>query len=271
MIAVSTATEIKAITPEALEGVVVELIERVLSGSFACRTGFASVEDVDVAVSKDLFAQVKFTMASGSGKSWLAESLRRHAVPLSDLAGERERSVLMLFDVTDSGQLDLVQLLADQAKSEGRLGELIELLAPEHVPSKATVEQARGNAELRVRFLDEFESVSSAELAELVSSRSKNRAALAYNWRSQRRVFSIPVGREQRYPLFQIDLEAGEPKPAVAQVLASLQEAGLEGWQLALWFAGPLASLDDRRPVDLLDTEPELVVNAARAVAAIPQ
>jgi hypothetical protein len=267
----SNATKIKAITSEGLEGILVELIERLLIGSLAHGTGVAAVEDVDIVVGKDLFAQVKLTMASSSGKTWLAESLRRHAVPLSDLVSDRDRSVLMLFDVTDSSQHDLVRVLADQMQSEGRLGELIELLAPEHVPSKATVEQARGNAELRARFLDEFESVSSTELAELVSSRSKNRAALAYNWRSQQRVFSIPVGREQRYPLFQIDLQAGEPKPVVAQMLSSLRVAGLDGWQLALWFAGPLASLDDRRPVDLLDTEPEHVVDSARAVAAIPQ
>jgi hypothetical protein len=271
MSAVNTSTKIKTITPEGLEGVLVELIEHLLSGSFASGSAVAAVEDVDVVVNKDLFAQVKLTMASGSGKSWLAESLRRHAVPLSNLVSEQERSVIVLFDVTDSSQRDLVHVLADQAKSEGRLAELIEVLAPEHVPSKATVEQARGNAELRIRFLDEFESVSSAELAELVSSRSKNRAALAYNWRSQGRIFSIPVGREQRYPLFQVDLEASEPKQAVAEVLSALGEAGLEGWQLALWFAGPLASLDGRRPVELLDTEPGRVVNAARVVAAIPQ
>lgn len=271
MSTVSTATAIKAITPKALEGVLIELIEHLLSGSFARGTSTEAIEDVDVVVSEDVFAMAKLTMASGSGKSWLVESLRRHAVPLPDLVSEQERSVLMLFDVTDSNQLDLVHVLADQARSQGRLAELIELLAPEHVPSKVTVEQARGNAELRALFLEEFESVSSAELAELVSSRSKNRAALAYNWRSQRRIFSISVGREQRYPLFQIDLEAGAPKPAVAEILSSLREAGLDGWQLALWFAGPLASLDDRRPIVLLDTEPELVVDAAHAVAAIPQ
>ena len=139
------------------------------------------------------------------------------------------------------------------------------------MPSQAVVEQARRNAEARTAFLDEFAALNSAELADLVGSRAANRAALAHGWQKQGRIFAVPVGREQRYPLFQIDLGSGKPKPAVARALEALRAAGLDGWQVALWFAGALARLGDRRPVDLLDAEPERVVAAAAAVDELPE
>jgi hypothetical protein len=157
-------------------------------------------------------------------------------------------------------------------RSQERFEELIDVLMPVgRVPSQDVVEQARRNAEARARFLDEFAALTSGELADLVGSRAANRAALAHGWQKQGWIFAIPVGREQRYPLFQLDLGSGRPRPAVARVLEELRAAGLDGWQIALWFAGRLARLGDRRPVDLLAAEPDRVVAAAAAVDDLPE
>ena len=64
------------------------------------------------------------------------------------------------------------------------------------------------------------------------------------------------------FPAFQFGAD-GQPRPEIAAVLAQLRAAGLDDWQAALWFATPTGWLDDRRPVDVLDHEPDAVAAAA--------
>jgi hypothetical protein len=42
----------------------------------------------------------------------------------------------------------------------------------------------------------------------------------------------------------------------------------LSGWGLALWFTGSNVWVDGQRPVDVLDSSPEMVVQAAAQLAA---
>jgi hypothetical protein len=250
VICVSGATAIKAITEETLERAFEEL-ER----------------------EQERKPQQFVAGEWGHGKTMLfLDFVRRYALPLEDIGEERTTPVLMIIDDAEgTSALELWATLARGVRSREQFDSLVELLTPhQQVPSQAVLEQARRNADARSRFLDEFPAVASGDVADLVGSRSRNRAALAHTWRKQGRIFAVAVGREQRYPLFQFDPEAGEPKSQLQQVLRALRTAGLKGWQLALWFAGPLAELDDRRPVDLLDKEPELVLEAAEAVEDIP-
>jgi hypothetical protein len=164
---------------------------------------------------------------------------------------------------------ELARLLAVTAatwESQGRgLGELIDALTPEQpdLPTPAAVLQARRNAEARSALLAEFGALRSAEVAELAGSRAANRAALANRWRGERRVVAVQVGDELLYPGFQFTSE-GKPHPTVASALAELRSNGhVTDWQAALWFVAANGWLGGRRPVDLLDTEPAAVVDAA--------
>lgn len=66
-------------------------------------------------------------------------------------------------------------------------------------------------------------------------------------------------------PSFQFD-EKGCPWPAVARVIQVLG-GNTSDWGLALWFAAANGWLDGRRPVDLLASAPEEVVEAAEREA----
>jgi Protein of unknown function (DUF2384) len=65
-------------------------------------------------------------------------------------------------------------------------------------------------------------------------------------------------------PMFQFDPTDLSVRPGPQKVLAELATE-FDGWTLALWFAQPNAWLNDRRPVDMLDTNLAAVVDAARA------
>ena len=65
-------------------------------------------------------------------------------------------------------------------------------------------------------------------------------------------------------PMFQFDLRDLSNRPAVPRVLAELSTV-FDGWALAVWFAQRNSWLNDQRPVDLLDTELDNVLQAASA------
>ena len=151
-----------------------------------------------------------------------------------------------------------------------RRDELIAALMPTapDLPTPAAVLQARRNAEARNALFAEFGALRSAEVAEFAGSRAANRAALANRWRGEERVIAVQVGDELLYPGFQFTSE-GKPHPTVASALAELRSKGhVSDWQAALWFVAANGWLGGRRPVDLLDAEPDAVVDAAAREAA---
>jgi hypothetical protein len=189
---------------------------------------------------------------------------------------EASRQVRVLTDVTAEarvaalGMADLSRQVAGAVEAllrqEVDFERVIEALTPvRDVPSAAAVLQARRNAEARAALAKEFGLLSSAEVADLAGSQAKNRAALANRWKKEERIFAVSHGGSTLWPGFQFD-EDGKPLPVIAEVLAPLSDRG-STWQTALWFTSVNGWLGGRRPVDLLETEPDAVVEAARREA----
>ena len=231
-----------------------------------------SVETFEQAL-EEFNREVATSAAPGSEWHRLYAFLANRARPLEEFDEEQARRALFVVDADAAGGEFVwwvTRLVASLADGEERRSRLIEALMPdEPVPSTAIVEQARRNAEARARLLAELPTATSAEVAELSGSRARNKAALAGAWRKQGRLFAVSVSGQLRFPVFQLDSN-GQPKPVIQRALRPLLAAGLRDWQLALWFAGANARLDGRRPVDVLDSEPERVVEAAEQVGEIP-
>ena len=77
-------------------------------------------------------------------------------------------------------------------------------------------------------------------------------------------VFGFEWRRAFWLPMFQFEPRDLSLKPAPRQVVAELAE-DFDGWALAVWFAHANSWLQDRRPVDLLDSQMNRVLEAARA------
>jgi len=143
---------------------------------------------------------------------------------------------------------------------------MIESMLPPTVPSAPAVLQARRNALAREALFQEFGAFTSAEVAGLAGSKASNKAALANRWKQEGRIFSVTHHGATYYPGFQFDAE-GRPLPVIAEVIRKLGAKSSE-WELALWFTFRTGWLDGRRPVDLLESEPEEVAAAAESEAA---
>ena len=133
-------------------------------------------------------------------------------------------------------------------------------------PAPATLDQARRNAEIRAAFERDHEMLTAEQVHVLCGSSAGNRAALAARWRSEGKIFGIPRQRRRLFPRFQFDEERGRPKAVIAATLAALGDT-VGPWQTAIWFTSENGWLNGRRPVDVLDRDPDAVVDAARAVS----
>lgn len=113
--------------------------------------------------------------------------------------------------------------------------------------------QARRLAAARRAFLKEFGSLDQS----------------AGDWerlQRERKIFTVTHRGDTYVPSFQFD-EKGKPRPTVARVIQILGKATSD-WGLALWFTAASGRLDGKRPVDLLSSHPEEVVQAAEQEAA---
>jgi hypothetical protein len=160
--------------------------------------------------------------------------------------------------------IDVVIRYRGASRAGGEIEDLAQAMTPTvEVPTPPVVLQARRNAEARAMLLSEFGALTAAEVAELAGSEAKNTSALAGRWRREGRLVTVEHHGRTYYPGFQFDAEA-KPRAVVAEVLQHLNAPSMTAWQQALWFTTANGWLGGRRPVDLLDDEPEAVVTAAR-------
>ena len=131
-------------------------------------------------------------------------------------------------------------------------------------PPPEALEQARRNAQARKAFLDDHDALEAEQVHALYGSRAKNKSALAARWRAEGKIFAVEHEGSLLYPAFQFDAQ-GRPRLVVADLLAILA-AKLGGWQLVLWFASRNGWLDGARPLDLLDDDPDRVLDAANDI-----
>jgi hypothetical protein len=206
-----------------------------------------------------------------------AEGLQRAAEDHTEIglgAGTGKTAVFLMMALAAAerdGTLDTQTLATLTAfrnlVAHGRASDqLVDALMPEStaLPTPAAVLQARRNARARSALLEEFGALRSHEVADLAESRASNRAALANRWRAEDRVVAVPVRDELLYPGFQFSAE-GKPKPAIRPVLQQLgSEPHATDWQRALWFVSPSSWLGGARPADLLDEDPNAILDAAR-------
>lgn len=163
--------------------------------------------------------------------------------------------------------LAYVGVLENLVYERRRFERMVEAMMPDTpLPTPPAVLQARRNAAAREELISEFGLLSSADIASLAGSRAKNKASLANRWKQEGRIFSVPHGGSVQFPAFQLGRE-GRPYEAVAGVLKALGSKTPE-WGLGLWFTAANGWLGDKRPVDLLASEPERVVDAAEREAA---
>ncbi|WP_338845460.1 hypothetical protein V8J88_17215 [Massilia sp. W12] len=126
--------------------------------------------------------------------------------------------------------------------------------------------QVQQNAALRQRFVEQCQGMlSSHQVADLLGSRAKNRAALANQLKDSKRVLALRLHGQDWYPACQFDAQAGRVWPEMAELIRLLERDYEAGWQLALWLITPHAWLQQAAPLTFwLQGQRAAVLQAAR-------
>lgn len=186
---------------------------------------------------------------------------------LAALASRRDERVGDIAPELAQLEAELTSVLTvfEQARERQRstqLERVIDAMLPDEVPSAPVAWHAQQSAEARAALLREWGAWSATEVADRAGSTASNRGALASSWRTSGRVLAVEWHGRPVYPAFQFT-DDSQPRPELVRILGHLRRAGLTDWQAALWFATETGWLDDRRPIDLLDEEPDAVEAAA--------
>ena len=195
----------------------------------------------------------------------------RECLAVRNLDGREEKALIV--SGVDRATLEtaraLIELLCERLDDlqDADMSRLIDMAMPmvSERTSAAAIYQARRNAILRAEFLRTCELLDAEQVHALYGSSARNRAALAARWRSDRKIFAIEHRGRLLYPAFQFD-EVGRPKAVIGKVLEALGHR-TGPWQTAIWFTTPNSWLDRRRPLDLLEREPDRVIDAADDVS----
>jgi hypothetical protein len=176
---------------------------------------------------------------------------------------EGRKALFVVYGREPEGLLAWAALWQTYASEQHQAHVLLDALSPERTLGPAAAEQLRLNAAARAEFLDRWPSLRSAEVADLVGSAAANRNAAAHKLLRKGQLFAVRYRGQDFYPSFQFDVAEARPRPVIARALGRLQAAGLRGWEIAFWFTDPNGWLDDSRPVDLLQSDPDAVAAAA--------
>lgn len=117
----------------------------------------------------------------------------------------------------------------------------------------------------RERLLQKEEWYSSEQVHAIVRGGSKatNVSQTAAELRRKRRLLGVSVAGQYKHPAVQFDADEGRVLP-VMQKLLEIMPAAMGEWASVNWLFQGRKSLDSRRPADVLASNPEGVLQAAR-------
>lgn len=141
-------------------------------------------------------------------------------------------------------------------------------LSPPSERQSARAWQIEQNTRLRAQFIDQCELLNSKQVADLLDSKAKNRAAKASHLKDKGKVFCVRLHGQDYFPAFQFDALGQCCHPEMAEVILARQRDCEPGWQLALWFNAANAWLDGQTPLAVWANDRHAVVNAAVAESA---
>jgi len=152
---------------------------------------------------------------------------------------------------------------ARHENSEERVTQLLRAVAPPDPLAEVELKVAAATVDLRREFFERVPVLTSAQLHERAGFPGSNPSQTGLRWRKQGKLFSINHGGRELYPAFQLGPDA-RPLPIMAELLEILaRDPDRTEWDNALWFAGESGWLDGKTPMELLQSEPALVKQAA--------
>ena len=116
---------------------------------------------------------------------------------------------------------------------------------------------------LRAEFFRVVPTLTAEEIAVLLDKPGEDPHATVRQWHVSGRIFHVTRNSESLYPAFQFGADL-HPRPIVGELLTILNQlASRTDWDNAIWFIAANGWLGGPSPLDLLLTEPAMLIHAA--------
>ena len=116
----------------------------------------------------------------------------------------------------------------------------------------------------RKAVLESGDWLSAAELTQLAQLSTANPSSQPNKWKKAGRIFAIHHNGVDYFPGYGLDKDEDfRPLKALSQVI-EVFDGHKNGWGMAFWFMSVNSFLGGKRPQDLLVSQPEKVIDAAR-------
>jgi hypothetical protein len=117
---------------------------------------------------------------------------------------------------------------------------------------RVTLPTATGELEYMLPFAPD-ETYSPGAVSAILSPSGKPHRSIAQDRRRAHELLGVKIGNQYRYPKFQIDLARQQIRPVVAYANRQL-ECDEDPWGTLDWWYSEDEGLEDRRPIDLLES-----------------
>ncbi|OBI06927.1 hypothetical protein A5715_18955 [Mycolicibacter heraklionensis] len=117
---------------------------------------------------------------------------------------------------------------------------------------RVTLTTATGELEYTLPFASD-ETYGSGAVSAILSPSGKPHRSIAQDRRRAHELLGVKIGNQYRYPKFQIDLAHQQIRPVVAYA-NRLLECDADPWGTLDWWYSEDEGLNDRRPVDMLES-----------------
>ncbi len=184
----------------------------------------------------------------------LEEVLREYA-PHCDarqIEEDLEHLVLPIIAMREAGQVQREQ-------------DLLRLFIGDAAPRRVDILRAKMKAEARKKVFDGAEWMTAAQIADVAGLGQKNPSGTVNRWKQQRHIFAINFDGQDWYPKYALG-DDFRPWPAIARIMATFKD--WTGERLASWFEAKSSTLGGERPRDVIQADPQRVIDAAERVAS---
>jgi hypothetical protein len=147
--------------------------------------------------------------------------------------------------------------------SQQSIDALVDILTPREVASPLVMRQAQAIIRARKGVLDSGDFLTAAQVAEAAGLSGKNPSSQPHKWKTAGQIFALKHNNVDYYPGYGLDADRFRPLEGMAPVLEVLKNHK-DSWGLAYWFLSANGPLGGRRPKDVLATDPQSVLEAAR-------
>lgn len=141
---------------------------------------------------------------------------------------------------------------------------LVEVMVPLEPISSTKLHQAQMLMKAKTAVLESGDWVTASEIAGLAKLSASNPSSQPSKWKREKRIFAITHNGTDYFPLYGLDeARSYRPLSQLKEVIMVLESAK-DAWQMAYWFMSENSWLASKRPQDLLRTDPNRVLEAAR-------